>query len=77
MGKKLSEVERYAMGLSPQERAVLVEHLLATLDPGDDVDAEAQWVQEAERRYEDYRAGRISSQPAGQAFEDARRRLQG
>jgi hypothetical protein len=40
-----------AIELSRQERAILAEHLLATLDPGDDVDAEELWLREAERRY--------------------------
>ncbi len=36
MARKLSEVQRDAMELPLRERAALVEHLLATLDPGDD-----------------------------------------
>ncbi|MER3425071.1 MAG: hypothetical protein C4293_19390 [Nitrospiraceae bacterium] len=28
---------------------------VATLEPGEDVDAEEEWVQEAERRYQAYR----------------------
>ena len=76
MARKLNEVERDAMKLSHQERAILAEHLLATLDPGDDVDTEELWLQEAERRYEGYRVGRIASKPAEQVFEDAKQRLQ-
>jgi putative addiction module component (TIGR02574 family) len=60
------------MQLSRQERAVLVERLLATLDPDEDIDAEAFWLQEAESRYQEYRAGRIASKPAAQVFEDAK-----
>jgi putative addiction module component (TIGR02574 family) len=75
MARKLNEVEGDAMELSPQERALLAEHLLATLDPADDIDAEEQWLQEAEKRYEDYRAGRITGKPAEQVFEDAKHRL--
>lgn len=58
------------MELSRQERAILAEHLLATLDPGDDVDAEELWLQEAEKRYTEYRAGKIGSKPAEQVFKD-------
>ena len=75
MARKLSEIESEAMQLSRQERAVLVERLLTTLDVSDDVDAEELWLQEAERRYQEYRAGRIASKPAGQVFEDAKKRL--
>jgi putative addiction module component (TIGR02574 family) len=75
MAKTLSEIESEAMQLSRQERAVLVERLLTTLDVGEDVDAEELWLQEAERRYQEYRAGRMSSKPAAQVFEDAKKRL--
>ena len=72
MVRKLTQVERDAMLLSRQERALLVESLLATLDPGDEIDAEELWVQEAERRYQEYRAGRIASKPATQVLEDGK-----
>jgi putative addiction module component (TIGR02574 family) len=76
MTRKLSEVERDAMELPLQERALLVEHLLTTLDTGEDINAEEQWLQEAEKRYHDYRAGRIASRPADQVFQEATKRLQ-
>jgi putative addiction module component (TIGR02574 family) len=75
MAKKLSKVERDAMELPLQERALLVERLLATLDLDQDIDVEEQWLREAERRYRGYRAGRIPSKPANQAFEEAAKRL--
>ncbi len=75
MARKFNEIESDAMQLSLQERALLAERLLATLDPGQDVDAEELWLQEAERRYQEYLAGRISSKAAEQAFEDANKRL--
>jgi putative addiction module component (TIGR02574 family) len=76
MARKLSEIENEAMQLSRQERAVLVERLLTTLDVGEDVDVEELWLQEAERRYQEYRAGHIVSKPVEQVFEDAKKRLQ-
>ena len=75
MARKFSEVEYDAMQLSSRERALLVARLLTTLDPGEDVDAEELWLEEAERRYEKYRAGSIASKPAERAFEDAKERL--
>ncbi len=75
MARKFNEVESDAMLLSPRERALLVEHLLAPLDPGEDVEAEEFWLQEAERRYQEYRAGVIASKPAEQVFEDANKRF--
>ena len=76
MAKKLSDVERDAMELTHQERAMLAEHLLATLDPADEVDAEELWLQEAEKRDARFRAGKITSKPAEQVFGDARQSLQ-
>jgi putative addiction module component (TIGR02574 family) len=76
MAKKLSEIETEAMQLAQQEQAVLVERLLTTLDIGEDVDAEELWLQEAERRCQEYRAGHLVSKPVEQVFEDAKKRLQ-
>jgi putative addiction module component (TIGR02574 family) len=76
MARTLSEIESEAMQLSRQERATLIEHLIASLDVGEDVEAEELWLQEAERRYEEYRAGRIASKPAAQVFADAKKSLQ-
>ena len=76
MAKTLSEIEPEAMQLSRKERAALVERLITTLDVGEDVEEEDLWFQETERRYQEYRAGRIASKPAAQVFTDAKKRLQ-
>jgi putative addiction module component (TIGR02574 family) len=75
VARKFNEVENDAMELSRRERALLVERLLVTLDSGEDVDVEELWLKEAERRYQEYRAGGIASKPAEQVFEDANKRL--
>ena len=71
MAKRLDQIESDAMQLSQRERALLAEHLLATLDLGCDQDVEELWLQEAEKRYQQYRAGIIASKPAEQVFKDA------
>lgn len=63
------------MDLSLQDRALLVERRLATLDPGEETNTEELWLQEAERRYQEYRAGRVASKPAHQVFDEAIKRL--
>ena len=75
MPRKLIDVESDAMELPLEERALLAEHLLATLDPGVDVDAEESWIAEAEQRYVQYLAGAEKGRPAEQVFEDAKHRL--
>ncbi len=80
MIKKFSEVERDAMALSREERTMLAKHLLATLEPGDDeadlAEVEHLWLQEAERRYAEYKAGKRGARPAEEVFEEIRRSLQ-
>ena len=69
MARKLNEITKDAMELPLRERALLVEHLLATLDKGEDLDAEELWLHEAEKRYGDYRSGKIGAKPADKVFE--------
>ena len=54
----LTEVLKNALGLNVKDRAALAEKLLATLDELDEEEAERLWAQEAQRRLEEYRAGR-------------------
>lgn len=75
MARTFSQIENDALRLSNKDRSRLIEHLLATLDPGEDEDVEELWLQEAERRYEDYRRGKIKSKPAQEVFADARKNL--
>jgi putative addiction module component (TIGR02574 family) len=75
MALPLEEVEREALVLPLRDRALLLEHLLASLDEGEDADAEEVWLAEAERRYQEYRAGRMKSVPAEDVFAEAEARL--
>ena len=75
MARPLREIQNEALSLPQRDRAALAEHLLATLDPGEDIDAEGAWLAEAERRYQEYRAGRLRAKPAAEALRDARRDL--
>ena len=75
METSLTEIEKAAKELPSKDRALLVERLLATLDEGEDIAAEEAWLVEAERRYEQYKSGKIGSKPAHQVFEDAKNSL--
>ena len=75
MARPLREIQNEALSLPQRDRAALAEHLLATLDPGEDIDAEEAWLAEAERRYQEYRTGRLQAKPAADALRDARRDL--
>ena len=52
------EVLRTALRLEFRDRARLAEKLLASLDALSEEEAERLWADEAERRLEEYRAGR-------------------
>ena len=75
MPKSVAELEKEARNLPPQDRALLAQHLIASIDPGDDVDAEAAWLEEAEQRYQLYREKKLTSIPADQVFREAKSKL--
>ncbi len=63
------EIEKQAQNLPAKERARLALALIESLDQGEEIDAEELWLDEAERRLEDYRAGRVEAIPANEVFE--------
>ncbi len=71
MGKTMNtEVERIlnqALGLRAQERVLVVERLLGSLEPPDPA-SDATWAQEVEARIAAYDRGEIDSVPADQVF---------
>lgn len=75
MSPDLRECETLALRLPVEDRAALAEHLIESLDALDDADNERLWVEEAERRYQAYKQGRLSARPAGDAVRDARARI--
>jgi len=75
MSVKLEDVENQVAQLTDDDRARLVEQLIRSLDSGEDVDAENAWLDEAEKRYQEYRAGKLTSKAAGAVFEDVLSKL--
>ena len=75
MSPDLKKCEATALKLSVAERAVLVEHLIESLDVLDDAENEQLWVKEAANRYAAYRQGRISARPTADAIREARARI--
>ena len=59
MASQLEICESQAFKLEPKERALLAEHLIASLDNLDDSETERLWVEEAERRYRKYKKGEL------------------
>jgi hypothetical protein len=70
---KLFEAE--ALTLPVSDRALLAQHLLASLDDVDEQENELLWLKEAQRRYKAYKNGTISSRDAFEAIADMRGQL--
>jgi putative addiction module component (TIGR02574 family) len=75
MSKSVAELEQEARHLLIQDRALLAQHLIASIDPGEDVDAEAVWLEEAEERYQAFRQGKLAAKPVDQVFREAQSKL--
>ena len=76
MSSNVQEIEEKALKLSHSERAILAEHLIQSLeDQEDDPDIERLWIEEAERRYKEYKEGKVKAKPAELVFKDAYSRI--
>jgi len=76
VSSKSKKIEKEALQLPANERATLAEHLLESLDGEDpDPDAEQAWIEEAERRYEEYKKDKTIGRPSEAVLRDARKRL--
>ncbi|WP_051822275.1 addiction module protein [Desulfonatronum thiodismutans] len=71
----LRECEASALTLPVNERAILAKRLIESLDALDDSDTERLWLDEAERRYREYKEGGLSARDAMAAVYEARERL--
>ena len=71
MSNLLEKIQNDAMSLSKQERAFLADRLLSSL--GDDVltEVDAAWIEEAERRYQEYKDGKRQGVSAQDVFAEA------
>ncbi len=75
MATELEKCEQQARKLPLQDRAILIRRLIEGLDELEERDLEQLWIEEAVRRLELYRQGKIGSRPAPEVFADARDRL--
>ena len=73
MPPSLASLEAQALLLSPQDRAVLADHLLASLSTEQEV--EEAWATEIERRIAEIESGRMPLVPVEQAIARARQAL--
>jgi putative addiction module component (TIGR02574 family) len=71
MSKKLEEIINVAKDLSLEERAELAGALLLSLDEPSESEVERLWLQEADRRLQEYREGKVKGIPAEEVFNRA------
>ena len=75
MSTVFDELEKKVRTLSRKEKAALARILIEDLDTSTDPDAEQLWLEEAQRRYDTYRAGDLPAHPGDAAIDKARNRL--
>lgn len=68
MSRDIRKIEAEARALPPRDRARLVRRLIASLDTGEDGDAEQNWLDEAEQRLAAFRRGEIAAIPGDEVF---------
>lgn len=71
-----AEVFKNALSLDVHDRAALAQGLLASLEELSEEEAEHLWAEEAQRRLEEYRAGRAKAVPAEEVMKKAERLFQ-
>ncbi len=71
---KAADLMTEAVSLPLEERALLVDSLLQTLNPADESNA-AAWLAVARRRLDDLDSGRVAAIPGADVFERVRQRL--
>ncbi len=76
MSLKVKEIEEEALRLPSSHRAQLAEYLIKSLDEDEDPEAEKLWVEEADRRYQEYKKGKIKAKSAERVFKEARSKLE-
>ena len=74
MTATLAALESEALALTPEERVVLVDRLLSSLDREHEI--ETAWAAEVERRLAEIEAGRGRMVPVEQAIQRARQALE-
>ena len=67
----LEQLSKEVMNLSLEERAELAQRLLVSLDEAPPPEIKRLWMQEAERRFQEFREGKVRGIPAEDVFRRA------
>ena len=72
MALTIEQLESEALKLPASSRAELAEKLVGSLHVFEDTAHRREWAEEAKRRLEDVRAGRVETIPGEQVFAEIR-----
>lgn len=75
MARKFDDLEKEIRALDSQQKATLAHILIQELDSSVDEDAEAIWIDEAKRRYQEFKEGKINAISGDEVMRQARHRL--
>jgi putative addiction module component (TIGR02574 family) len=73
MATPIDDLAAQALSLSPEDRAKLVERLIASLEPRSE--AQAAWLKLAQARRDEVRAGKAAMVPGDEALARVRARI--
>jgi len=73
VASKMENIEKEILQLPKQKRAILVRHIIRSLDQEEDeLNNEKLWIAEVKQRYENYKRDKKPGKMAEQVFRDAR-----
>lgn len=75
MSSTFEELEKRARSLNPKEKAALARMLIADLDASADPDVDRLWIEEAQRRYDAFVAGKLEARRGDEVMKRARKLL--
>ena len=73
MTAKIRELKEQALLLTPEEREILVQEILNSLDNASLTEVDKAWIEEAEKRYEEYKKGKRKTIPYKKVLENIRK----
>lgn len=71
----VEQITAAALSLSCDERTLLADRLVESLDPREDAELHALWATEAQRRLEEVRSGKVKAIPGDVVFAQLRELL--
>jgi len=75
MARKFDDLEKEIRALDSQQKATLAHILIQELDSSIDENAEEIWINEAKRRYQEFKEGKITAISGDEVMRQARHRL--